>query len=90
MDIKVYIEIPQGSRVKYERDEETGMLMCDRILHTPMHYPANYGFVIDSIGEDGDPTDIILLASGAPRCFCCGCCDRYLGNGFWHRSSRSI
>lgn len=63
MDIKVYIEIPEGSKVKYERDEKTGMLMCDRILHTPMGFPFNYGFVIDSLGEDGDPTDIVLLAS---------------------------
>ena len=63
--IKVYIEIPQGSKVKYERDEETGMLMCDRILHTPMGFPFNYGFVIDSQGEDGDPTDIVLLTSEA-------------------------
>ena len=63
MDIKVYIEIPEGSKVKYERDEETGMLMADRILHTPMAFPFNYGFVIDSKGEDGDPTDIVLLAS---------------------------
>jgi len=61
--IKVYIEIPQGSRVKYERDEKTGMLMADRILFTPMAYPFNYGYVIDSLGEDGDPTDIVLLAS---------------------------
>lgn len=65
MQIKVYVEIPEGSKVKYERDEETGMLMCDRILHTPMGFPFNYGFVIDSMGEDGDPTDIVLLASEA-------------------------
>ena len=65
MDIKVYIEIPQGSKVKYERDEKSGMLMCDRILHTPMGFPFNYGFVIDSRGEDGDPTDIVLLTSEA-------------------------
>ena len=46
MQIKVYVEIPEGSKVKYERDEETGMLMCDRILHTPMNFPGNYGFVL--------------------------------------------
>lgn len=63
MQIKVYIEIPENSRVKYERDEETGMLMCDRILHTPMSFPFNYGFVLGSKGQDGDPTDIVLLAS---------------------------
>ncbi len=61
--IKVFIEIPEGSHVKYERDEETGMLMCDRILHTPMSFPFNYGFVLGSKGQDGDPTDIVLLAS---------------------------
>lgn len=61
--IKVFIEIPSGGKVKYEVDEETGMLMADRILHTPMYYPFNYGYVIDSKGEDGDPTDIVLLAS---------------------------
>jgi inorganic pyrophosphatase len=63
LQIKVFIEIPEGSQVKYERDEETGMLMCDRILHTPMAFPFNYGFVIGSKGQDGDPTDIVLLAS---------------------------
>lgn len=61
--IKVFIEIPEGSQVKYEQDEETGLLMADRILHTPMAFPFNYGYVIDSRGEDGDPTDIVLLAS---------------------------
>lgn len=63
MPIKVFIEIPENSRVKYERDEETGILMCDRILHTPMGFPFNYGFVLGSKGQDGDPTDIVLLAS---------------------------
>ncbi len=63
MQIKVFIEIPEGSFVKYERDEETGMLMADRILHTPMAFPFNYGFVLESKGEDGDPTDIVLLTS---------------------------
>lgn len=61
--IKVFIEIPEGSQVKYERDEETGMLMADRILHTPMAFPFNYGSVEGSQGGDGDPTDVVLLAS---------------------------
>ena len=65
MQIKVYIEIPEGSKVKYERDEETGMLMCDRILHTPMNFPFNYGFVLGSKGQDGDPTDVVVLTSEA-------------------------
>lgn len=63
--IKVYIEIPQGSKVKYEVDPDSGMLMVDRILHTPMHFPANYGYVIGSKGEDGDPTDVLVLTSEA-------------------------
>ncbi len=61
--IKVYIEIPEGSMVKYERDEETGILMADRILHTPMAFPFNYGCVLGSRGEDGDPTDVLVLTS---------------------------
>lgn len=65
MDIKVYIEIPEGSQIKYERDEETGLLMVDRLLHTPMNFPFNYGYVLDSLGEDGDPTDVVLLASAS-------------------------
>ncbi len=63
MQIKVFIEIPENSRVKYERDEETGILMADRILFTPMNFPFNYGYVIGSKGQDGDPTDIVLLTS---------------------------
>jgi len=62
-NITVFIEIPEGSHVKYERDEKTGMLMADRILHTPMSFPFNYGCVLGTQGEDGDPTDIVLLAS---------------------------
>lgn len=65
MQIKVFIEIPENSRVKYERDEETGMLMCDRLLHTPMNFPFNYGFVLGSKGQDGDPTDVVVLMSEA-------------------------
>jgi len=63
LQIKVFIEIPEGGKVKYELDEKTGILMADRILHTPMYYPFNYGYVIGSKGQDGDPTDIVLLAS---------------------------
>ena len=63
VQIKVFIEIPEEGKVKYEVDEKTGMLMADRILFTPMAYPFNYGYVVGSKGEDGDPTDIVLLAS---------------------------
>lgn len=61
--IKVFIEIPEGSLVKYERDEETGMLMADRILHTPMAFPFNYGCILGTKSEDGDPADVVLLTS---------------------------
>ncbi|TGY39672.1 inorganic diphosphatase [Microbacterium laevaniformans] len=55
------IEIPRGSRVKYEVDHGTGRVFLDRVLFTPMGYPANYGFFEDTLGEDGDPLDVLLL-----------------------------
>ena len=58
-----YIEIPAGSSVKYELDEETGMLMADRFLHTQMTYPANYGSILGTQGKDGDPVDVLVLSS---------------------------
>lgn len=58
-----FIEIPDGSGVKYEVDEDTGMLMADRFLHTAMTYPANYGYIIGTSGKDGDPVDVLVLAS---------------------------
>ena len=55
------IEIPRGSRVKYEVDHGTGRVFLDRILYTPMGYPTNYGFFENTLGEDGDPLDVLLL-----------------------------
>ena len=55
------IEIPRGSRVKYEVDHATGRVKLDRYLYTPMGYPADYGFIEDTLGEDGDPLDVLLL-----------------------------
>ncbi|MFT4306049.1 MAG: inorganic diphosphatase [Microbacterium sp.] len=55
------IEIPRGSRVKYEVDHETGRVGLDRILYTVFGYPANYGFFENTLGEDGDPLDVLLL-----------------------------
>ena len=60
--LKVIIEIPQGSSIKYELDKETGTYMVDRFLHNAMFYPFNYGFVPDSLSEDGDPLDVIVLS----------------------------
>ena len=57
------IEIPKGSKKKYELDKETGFLMLDRILYTSTHYPANYGFIPRTFGDDGDPLDVLLLCA---------------------------
>lgn len=57
------IEIPKGSKKKYELDKETGYLMLDRILYTSTHYPANYGFIPRTYGDDKDPLDVLLLCA---------------------------
>jgi inorganic pyrophosphatase len=57
----VFIEIPKGSKVKYELDKATGLLRVDRILYSAVHYPANYGFVPRTYCEDGDPIDVLVL-----------------------------
>lgn len=58
----VYIEIPKGSKVKYELDKTTGLLWVDRILYSAVHYPANYGFVPRTYCEDLDPLDVLVLS----------------------------
>ena len=60
--LNVIIEIPKLSRVKYELDKETGLIKFDRVLYSPMHYPTNYGFVPQTLWEDGDPLDVLVLA----------------------------
>ncbi len=62
-DFMAVIEIPKGSKVKYELDKETGLLMMDRILYTSTHYPANYGFIPRTYADDGDPLDVLVLCS---------------------------
>ena len=57
------IEIPKGSSCKYELDKITGMLRLDRVLYTATHYPANYGFIPRTYGDDGDPLDVLLVCS---------------------------
>jgi inorganic pyrophosphatase len=64
-DINVVIEIPQGSGVKYELDKETGAVVVDRFLFTPMSYPAAYGFVPGTLADDGDPADALVLVPAA-------------------------
>jgi inorganic pyrophosphatase len=56
-----YIEIPKGSRVKYELDKGTGLLRVDRVLYSAVHYPANYGFVPRTYCDDQDPLDVLVL-----------------------------
>ncbi len=60
-DINVLIEIPQGSAVKYEIDKESGAVVVDRFLFTPMAYPAAYGFIPGTLAADGDPADALVL-----------------------------
>src|SRR5499433_2092811 len=57
----VVIEIPMGSSVKYELDKETGLLRLDRILYSAVFYPANYGFIPQTLAEDDDPLDVLVL-----------------------------
>ncbi len=59
--INVIIEIPSGSKDKYELDKETGLIMLDRVLEVSMSYPGNYGFVPQTLCDDDDPIDVILL-----------------------------
>ncbi|MBI2481954.1 MAG: inorganic diphosphatase [Candidatus Vogelbacteria bacterium] len=58
----VIVEIPKLSRVKYELDKKTGLIHVDRVLYSPMHYPANYGFVPQTLWDDGDPLDVLVLS----------------------------
>ncbi len=59
--INVVIEIPKNSQNKYEFDEETGMIKLDRVLYSPVHYPADYGFIPETRSEDGDHLDALVL-----------------------------
>lgn len=62
-EINVIIEIPEGSLVKYEADHDTGYIVVDRFVRTTMGYPANYGFVPNTLSGDGDPVDVLVLCS---------------------------
>jgi inorganic pyrophosphatase len=61
VDATVFVEVPMGSRNKYEVDAETGHVVLDRRLFTSMSYPADYGFIEETLGEDGDPLDALVL-----------------------------
>lgn len=62
-EINVLVEIPAGSSVKYELDKESGYIFVDRFAFTSMGYPANYGFVPNTLSGDGDPVDVLVLSS---------------------------
>ena len=60
-NIDVFVEIPRGSRQKYELDKTTGRIRLDRVLFSSVHYPADYGFVVDTLAGDGDPLDALVV-----------------------------
>src|SRR2546430_17395432 len=70
MDVEVIVEIPKGSRNKYEMDHESGAVWLDRMLFTATQYPTDYGFIPGTLGEDGDPLDALILLEEAtfPGC----------------------
>jgi inorganic pyrophosphatase len=61
--VNAMIEIPQGSRAKYELDKDTGLLRLDRVIYSSFHYPVNYGFIPQTLGDDKDPLDILVICS---------------------------
>jgi inorganic pyrophosphatase len=68
--VNALIEIPRGSKVKYELDKPTGLLRVDRVLHSSVHYPANYGFIPRTYCGDGDPLDILVLCTESVEAMC--------------------
>jgi inorganic pyrophosphatase len=68
--VNALIEISKGSSCKYEIDKATGLLKLDRVIYSSFHYPINYGFIPQTLGEDGDPLDILVLCSESIRTLC--------------------
>ncbi len=60
-EVNAIIEIPRGSRAKYEIDKESGLIKLDRVIYASMYYPLNYGFIPQTLGDDKDPLDIVVL-----------------------------
>lgn len=69
-DFICVVEISKGSKKKYELDKETGLIRLDRILYTSTHYPANYGFIPRTYGDDNDPMDVLLICTEALEPMC--------------------
>jgi inorganic pyrophosphatase len=63
--VNAVVEIPFGSRIKYEIDHITNLVKVDRVLYSPIHYPAEYGYIPHTLADDGDPLDILVLIQGA-------------------------
>jgi inorganic pyrophosphatase len=68
--VNAIIEIPQGSRAKYEIDKPSGLLKLDRVIYSSFYYPHNYGFIPRTLGEDHDPLDILVLSSISVQPLC--------------------
>ena len=69
-EVNALIEISQGSKAKYEIDKPTGLLLLDRVIYSSFHYPVNYGFIPQTLGEDGDPLDILVICSESIQPLC--------------------
>lgn len=68
--VNAMVEIPEGSRAKYEIDKKTGLLKLDRVIYSSFHYPMNYGFIPQTLGYDNDPLDILVLCSQSIQSLC--------------------
>lgn len=68
--VHAFIEIPKGSRNKYEFSKELGVLKVDRVLFSSLHYPGDYGFIPRTLCEDGDPLDILVMLNEPTFCGC--------------------
>jgi len=69
-EVNGLIEISKGSRTKYEIDKKTGLLNLDRVIYSSFHYPVNYGFIPQTLGQDGDPLDILVICSESIQPLC--------------------
>lgn len=68
--VNTIIEIPKGERAKYEIDKASGLLKMDRVIHSSFHYPINYGFIPQTLGDDKDPLDILVLSGISVQALC--------------------
>ena len=87
-----FIEIPRGSKVKYELDKPTGLLRVDRVLYSAVHYPANYGFVPRTYAADRDPLDVLVLGEETvtPGCLLRGRAIGVMGMHDQHRTDDKL